>query len=431
MRKVLKSAPSSHWSGTPAAVCRPSSRNCLAALQGGVVGIAHDDARGLEARGSDARVAVSLEQRSHRRADLLLLGAQLRKAARAGLEHRVPRSRERVGRHRRVVQVRTALVGLHHLQPLPKIGGVAGAGGAFDALAGEIRKHHEGAARRAAPALLRGAHEHVHAGGLEVDPHGARGNAVEHEQAAHFVRGVGHGAKVVVGQHHAGGGFDVRREHDRGPLGADRPHHFVDRGRRERLLRAGARAARLQYRAGRRDASHLEDLGPAEAEPSASNDEAGAIRGELPRHRFHAEGPAAGNDDGRAGPVGLLEHAGDVAHDALELPRHVVQRPVGVDDGELEQAVGIDVRKQAGHGGLPGGNDSECGDRPAWHRPRRSCDCSGRWSVCAILRVGRPGPRWTGLQKFGGRPRDQQVDRTWAPRPLHLCVNPRQCPGPR
>ena len=39
----------------------------------------------------------------------------------------------------------------------------------------------------------------------------------------------------------------------------------------------------------------------------------------------------------------------DVAHHALEAARHVVERAVGVDDRVFEQAVGIDVGKQARH----------------------------------------------------------------------------------
>jgi hypothetical protein len=100
-----------------------------------------------------------------------------------------------------------------------------------------LAEHHHGAAGRAAPALLRRADQHVHAGGLHVDPHRAGGDAVEHEQAADLVHRVGHGAQVVVGQDHAGGGFHVRREHHGGLLGADGGHHLVDRRGREGRLR--------------------------------------------------------------------------------------------------------------------------------------------------------------------------------------------------
>jgi hypothetical protein len=50
--------------------------------------------------------------------------------------------------------------------------------------------------------------------------------------------------------------------------------------------------------------------------------------------------------------VDLFQDAGDVLHDALEAFGHVVERAVGVDHGEFEQAVGIDVGQQAGHGCL-------------------------------------------------------------------------------
>jgi hypothetical protein len=81
-----------------------------------------------------------------------------------------------------------------------------------------------------------------------VDPHRARGDAVEHEQAAHLVHRVGHRLQVVVGQHHAGGGLDVRR--DTPPPAARRGCVATTssmRRRREGLLRAGAGAARLQH----------------------------------------------------------------------------------------------------------------------------------------------------------------------------------------
>jgi hypothetical protein len=70
--------------------------------------------------------------------------------------------------------------------------------------------------------------------------------------------------------------------------------------------------------------------------------------GELPRHRFHAEGAAAGHDGHRVRAVHLLQDGGDVAHHTLELAGHVVQRTVGVDHRVFEQAVGIDVGQQAG-----------------------------------------------------------------------------------
>ena len=218
--------------------------------------------------------------------------------------------------------------------------------------AGALAQHHEGAAGRAAPALLRRADQHVDAGGLHVDPHRAGGDAVEHEQAADLVHRIGHGLQVVVGQHHAGRGFDVRREHHRRLLARG----WWPRPRRSAPARRASagrrRRARLQHGARRRDAAHVEDLRPAVAEPAVADHQHRAAGGELARHRFHAEGAAAGHDDRRARVVDLLQHAGDVAHHALELARHVVERAVGVDHRVFEQAVGVDVGQQSGHEGL-------------------------------------------------------------------------------
>jgi hypothetical protein len=48
----------------------------------------------------------------------------------------------------------------------------------------------------------------------------------------------------------------------------------------------------------------------------------------------------------------LLQDRADVAHDALEFLRHVVERAVGVDDRVFKQAIGVDIGVQAGHCGL-------------------------------------------------------------------------------
>src|SRR5215470_3725326 len=150
--------------GYPSRRLQPELDESLAGVQADVVGIAHNYARSLESCGGDARVAAPLEQCTHRLTKLLLLGTQPRKAAGTRLEHRVACARERVSGHRRVVEVRAAFVGLHDLQPFPEVGGEAGARRGFDPGTGGIGEHHEGAAGRSAPAFLRGADEHVHAG---------------------------------------------------------------------------------------------------------------------------------------------------------------------------------------------------------------------------------------------------------------------------
>ena len=50
--------------------------------------------------------------------------------------------------------------------------------------------------------------------------------------------------------------------------------------------------------------------------------------------------------------VHMLEGCTDVAHDALEGLRHVVERAIGEDDRVLEQSVRVDVGKEAWHGEL-------------------------------------------------------------------------------
>ena len=59
---------------------------------------------------------------------------------------------------------------------------------------------------------------------------------------------------------------------------------------------------------------------------------------------------AARHDDGRRRSVDVFQHAGNVAHHALELLRHVVERAVGEDHRILEQTVGVDGGQQSGHG---------------------------------------------------------------------------------
>ena len=75
----------------------------------------------------------------------------------------------------------------------------AAAGGGFDSLARQLTHHHQAGARRAAPALLRCADEHVHAAGLHIDPDRTGSDAVEHQHTAHRMHGVRHGTYVIVG----------------------------------------------------------------------------------------------------------------------------------------------------------------------------------------------------------------------------------------
>ena len=206
-----------------------------------------------------------------------------------------------------------------------------------------VERHDERGAGTARPAFLRRADQHVDARRLHVDPHRARGDAIEHEHAAMLVRGVGDRADVRVGKDDAGCGFHVRREHDVGTLAADRGDDLGDRRRRVRRLAAGAHGARLEHGGARRDAAHVEDLRPAIAEPAVAQHEAALAGGELASDGFHAEGAAAGNHRNGIGVVDLAQRGADVAHDALEAPGHVIERAVGEDDGIFEESVGVDV----------------------------------------------------------------------------------------
>jgi hypothetical protein len=119
-----------------------------------------------------------------------------------------------------------------------------------------------------------------------------------------------------------------------------------------RVLAALALLARLaDHGAAAQARIGIEDLRPAVAEPAVAHDQHPLAVGELARHGFHAEGAAAGNQHGRVGVIDLLEHAQDVLHHAHELLGHVVERSIGVDHREFEQAIGIDIGQKSGHGG--------------------------------------------------------------------------------
>ena len=80
--------------------------------------------------------------------------------------------------------------------------------------------------------------------------------------------------QVVVGQDHAGGGFDVRREHHCGLfLARWRPALRRSARGAHGACAAGAGLARLQHGGRRRDVAHVEDLRPAVAEPAVADDQ--------------------------------------------------------------------------------------------------------------------------------------------------------------
>ena len=307
----------------------------FAVVHARVGGVAHHHAGRLKALGRHADQATAFHERAHFMAQLQLLGAHFFKAVVLGFQHHFAQARQCVCGHGGVVHVGAVLIGFHHLQPLLQVAGKAAAGGAINGGAGARAEHHHGAAGRSAPAFLRRGNQHVHAGGFHVHPDGARGNAVQHKQAAHLVHGVGHGAQVVVGQDHAGGCFYVRRKHHVGFFGQDGGDHFVNRAGHPRGLRRVRGAPRLEHDGLGRDVAHVKNLRPAVAKPAVADDERFFASGKLARHGFHAKRAAAGHQHGGWRVVDRFQDARDVAHDALKALRHVVQRTVGVDHRKL------------------------------------------------------------------------------------------------
>ncbi len=323
----------------------------LAVVDVGIVGVAHHHTGRLEAFGCHALDTAALEQRTHAAAQLHLLGLDLLETVGTGFLHHFAQAGQRVGGHGGVVHMATGLVGFHYLQPFFQVAGKAGAGGVVDGVAGAGAEHHHGAGGRAAPAFLRRTHQHVHAGGFHVHPHRARGNAIEHQQAADGMDCIGHLAQVAVGQNHARSSFHVRCKHHLGLLDSNGFHHLFDGAGNPRRLVAVAGAAGLEHHRRGRDAAHVENLRPAVAEPAVADDHDLLAGGELPRHSFHAKGAAAGHQNGRVRVVDLFQNARDVFHDTLETLRHVVQRAVGIDHREFEQPFRVDVGQKARHGG--------------------------------------------------------------------------------
>ena len=91
----------------------------------------------------------------------------------------------------------------------------------------------------------------------------------------------------------------------------------------------------------RGNSAHLENLRPAVGEPAVADDHDLLPGGKLAGDSLHAEGSAAGHDDSRVGMVDLAQNRVEIVHDALERPRHVIERAIGKDHRELHQTIGI------------------------------------------------------------------------------------------
>ena len=245
-----------------------------------------------------------------------------------------------------------ALVRLHDLQPLAQIARETRAGRRVDSGARRLAQHDQRAARRRAPALLRCADQDIHAVGDHVDPDRARSDAIEHEQAADGVHGIGDGTQIGVGKDHARRCFDVGREHHGRPLLPDGRDDVVDGRWRKWSLPALADSTRLEHDGLRRNGAHVEYLAPPKTEPPIANDEAFPSRGELTRDGFHSEGSAARHHDRRSRVVDAFQSCRDVPDGTLEGLGHVIERAIREDHGIFEQPLRVDIGQQARHGQL-------------------------------------------------------------------------------
>ncbi len=198
--------------------------------------------------------------------------------------------------------------GFHDLQPLLQVTGKTGTGGGFQRLAGTRTEHHHGTTRRPAPALLRCTDQYVNASGLHIHPHGARGNAVQHHQPANGMHRIAHCTQVVIGQHHACSGFNVRCEHNIGALCLDGGNHFLHWAGHPRCLWMAAEGVRLEHGGRTGNAPHVKDLRPAITEPAVAQDQRLLVGCKLPRHRFHAECSASRHQHCAVGVVDLFQN---------------------------------------------------------------------------------------------------------------------------
>jgi hypothetical protein len=152
---------------------------------------------------------------------------------------------------------------------------------------------------------------------------------------------VGDRLEVFIGQDDACGGFHVRGENDARPLLANPGGDHLDGFRRKGRGGFVADLRGLDHGGFRGNVTHLEDLRPAVGEPAVADDHHLVVRGKLAGDRLHAEGAAAGHDDGSIGVIDFAEHGVEIGHDTLERLGHVIERTIGKDHREFHQTFRI------------------------------------------------------------------------------------------
>ena len=142
----------------------------------------------------------------------------------------------------------------------------------------------------------------------------------------------------------------MRHEHRRWAGFRDLSRHIGGRRRRERRSRLVSAAPRGHHMFFGRDISGLKNLAPTVRKPPVPHHQHGFIRGNLARDGLHPIGSATRHNRHRIRVINLFQQARDVVHHGLKLGAHVVQRPVGEHHRVFQQAVGVDVGAQCGHG---------------------------------------------------------------------------------
>ena len=310
----------------------------------------HDDAGGGEIGGCDRRESVRGEHLAHARTQFELRRSQLLEPAVARLDHRGEVPHQGVGGHCCVVGRAPGTVLVGDRQPLREVHREARRGAGGHGLPSGFAEHDVTGPGGSAPALLRCTQQHVDAELLHVDPDRAGSDAVEHEQTADLVGGVGERADVVIGQDHARGRLDVRGEDDLRLTQADRRDNVVDRRGRPRGLHVVAVGSGGEDGDVVADATGIQDLRPAEGEQTVAHDKGAPPRRDLTGDGLHRVGAAAGDDRRGVRVVRFFEDAEHLLHHVDEARGHVVEGTVCEDHRVLEEAPGVDIIvRKCGH----------------------------------------------------------------------------------
>mmetsp|Transcript_17405 Transcript_17405/g.36462 ORF Transcript_17405/g.36462 Transcript_17405/m.36462 type:complete len:346 (-) Transcript_17405:255-1292(-) len=303
--------------------------------------IIHQHARGLESRSSNRSQTPRMEQCPGIGSQLILCGLQFGHSKLQGLYANLVKVSKSIGGHGGVISEPPLLVRVHDGGPALETHRKGGFLRFCHLLRRLFGEHYESAAGGTGPSLLRRRDDGIDAEIFHIGPDGSGGDAIEDEEAADVVYGLGGLADVVVGEDHAGGCLDVGGEEDCGAFFRDFFHDIVDGVGGVVHVRAvgvlGGDGLGFEdgvgggYGVAR--AAHVEDFGPAEGEPAVADDHHVFVGSELAGYCFHAEGSRTRHDSNFVRIVSSLQQIVKVPHDLLKRFTHQVQRTIGKDDG--------------------------------------------------------------------------------------------------